>query len=80
MATGSSIWSTTYGGAKVAFDIHRFEDGWSVGIGTTLQQLPSAANPSGRTMIDGECTLGLQQTLENKALVSKFVNEVMIDH
>jgi len=31
-------------------------------------------------MIDGECTLtDFNKTLENKALVSKFVNEVMID-
>jgi predicted SnoaL-like aldol condensation-catalyzing enzyme len=68
------------GGAKVAFDIHRFEDGVSVEHWDNLQQLPSAANPSGRTMIDGECTLtDFNKTLENKALVSKFVNEVMID-
>jgi len=72
-AYGYHLW-----GAKVAFDIHRFEDGECRALGQCNNS--SAANPSGRTMIDGECTLtDFNKTLENKALVSKFVNEVMID-
>lgn len=66
-------------GPKAAFDIHRFEDGLIVEHWDNLQEMPLAANASGRTMFDGERTVtDFNKTAENKALIARFMNEVTI--
>ena len=63
--------------ALVAFDVFRVEDGKVAEHWDNLQPL-AAANPSGRTMVDGETEVtDLDMTVENKALVSNFVMDVL---
>lgn len=66
-------------GPKIGFDVFRFEDGLIVEHWDNLQVTPDSPNPSGRTMVDGptEAT-DLDRTEENKALVSRFVDEVLV--
>ena len=66
-------------GPKTGFDIFRFEDGLIVEHWDNLQETPKAANPSGRTMIDGTTEVkDLEKTEENKALVKNFVHDVLM--
>lgn len=67
-------------GPKVGFDIFRFEDGKIVEHWDNLQDKPTAANPSGRTMLDGptEAT-DLDKTEANKALVRAFVDDILVN-
>lgn len=66
-------------GPKIGFDIFRFEAGAIVEHWDNLQETPTVANPSGRSMIDGpvEAT-DLDKTEVNKTLVKGFVEEVLI--
>lgn len=64
----------------VAFDIHRFEDGRSVEHWDNLQVNPQKRNKSGRTMTDGKTKAkDHHKTASNKALVRRFVQEVLIE-
>lgn len=67
-------------GPKVGFDIFRFEDGKIVEHWDNLQDKPTAANPSGRTMLDGttEAT-DLDKTEANKALVRAFIDDILVN-
>ncbi|MGC4116708.1 MAG: nuclear transport factor 2 family protein [Myxococcales bacterium] len=66
-------------GAKVGFDVFRFEDGRIVEHWDNLQQKPEKPNPSGRTMIDGPTEpADLAKTQANKALVRSFLEDVLV--
>lgn len=82
-ADGDFVFSHTdydFFGPKVGFDIFRFEAGKIVEHWDNLQDKPAAANPSGRTMLDGptEAT-ELDRTEANKALVRAFVDDVLVN-
>ena len=63
----------------VAFDVFRVEDGKVAEHWDNLQA-PTGRNPSGRTLVDGATEVrDLDKTLENKALVSAFVQTVLHD-
>lgn len=63
----------------VAFDIHRFENGISVEHWDNLQRTPMERNRSGRTMTDGKTKAkDHEKTAENKALVRRFSEEVLV--
>ena len=66
-------------GPKIGFDIFRFENGLIVEHWDNLQETAKAANPSGRTMIDGptEAT-DLDKTEANKALIREFVETILV--
>ncbi|MFO0727755.1 MAG: nuclear transport factor 2 family protein [Myxococcota bacterium] len=66
-------------GPKIGFDVFRFEDGKIVEHWDNLQPTPAGPSPSGRSMIDGptEAT-DLGQTEANKALVRRFLEEVLV--
>jgi predicted SnoaL-like aldol condensation-catalyzing enzyme len=65
-------------GPKIGFDIFRFEDGKIVEHWDNLQTT-AKPNPSGRTMIDGATEVkDLDQTEANKALVSRFVDDILV--
>lgn len=65
-------------GPKVGFDIFRFEDGLIVEHWDNLQAI-AEENPSGRTQLDGPTEVkDLEKTSANKAMVKKFVDEVLI--
>lgn len=67
-------------GPKIGFDIFRFEDGKIVEHWDNLQEKPGAANPSGRTMIDGPTVAqDFERTAENKALVASFVDDILVN-
>jgi len=67
-------------GPKIGFDIFRFEDGKIVEHWDNLQEKPSNANPSGHTMTDGATTIAdLNKTEKNKALVKKFVEDILVN-
>lgn len=67
-------------GPKVGFDIFRFEDGKIVEHWDNLQEKPAAANPSGRTMIDGPTVAkDIERTAENKALVASFLDDILVN-
>jgi predicted SnoaL-like aldol condensation-catalyzing enzyme len=67
-------------GPKAGFDIFRFEDGKIVEHWDNLQEKPSAANPSGRSMLDGHTRLtDLNKTEANKALVQAFVDDILVN-
>jgi predicted SnoaL-like aldol condensation-catalyzing enzyme len=67
-------------GPKLGFDIFRFEDGKIVEHWDNLQQAPASANPSGHTMTDGPTTAAdLDKTQENKELVRKFVDDILVN-
>lgn len=66
-------------GPKIGFDIFRFEDGKIVEHWDNLQET-AKPNPSGRTMIDGTTTTtDLDKTEANKALVKKFLTEILVE-
>jgi predicted SnoaL-like aldol condensation-catalyzing enzyme len=66
-------------GPKIGFDIFRFESGRIVEHWDNLQPTPAKPNPSGRTMIDGAtAVLDLAKTAANKALVTAFVDDVLV--
>lgn len=67
-------------GPKIGFDIFRFEDGKIVEHWDNLQETPASPNPSGHSMIDGATTIAdLAQTEENKSLVRKFVDDILVN-
>jgi len=62
----------------VAFDVFRVENGKVAEHWDNLQP-PAAPNPSGRNMTDGSTAItDLDKTAANKALVTDFVNTVLI--
>ena len=66
-------------GPKVGFDIFRFEDGLIVEHWDNLTVKADIPNPSGRTQLDGTTVLAdLDKTEENKALVSDFVDSILV--
>ncbi len=66
-------------GEKIGFDIFRFKDDKIVEHWDNLQPTPTQTNPSGRTMIDGTSRIcNENQTESNRALVKRFVSEVLI--
>lgn len=66
-------------GPKVGFDVFRFEQGKIVEHWDNLQEL-SPKNASGRTQTDGETKItDLNKTAQNKALVTDFVNTILIN-
>ena len=66
-------------GPKVGFDIFRFEDGLRVEHWDNLTVKADTPNPSGRTQLDGTRVLAdLDKTEENKALVSDFVDSILV--
>lgn len=66
-------------GPKIGFDIFRFENGLIVEHWDNLQET-AGPNLSGHTMIDGpiEAT-DLEQTADNKALVRRFVDDILVN-
>lgn len=67
-------------GPKIGFDIFRFEDGKIVEHWDNLQQTPTAANPSGNTMLNGPATpADLEKTQSSKELVRKFVDDILVN-
>ena len=66
------------GQRQVGLDVFGLEDGLIVEHWGNLQDLEEA-NPSGRTMLDGPVEgSDLEKTEENKALVERFVREILI--
>lgn len=67
-------------GAKVGFDVFRFEDGLIVEHWDNLVDKADNPNPSGRTQLDGPTQISdLDKTKSNKKLVSDFVNQVLVN-
>src|SRR5256885_9189755 len=67
-------------GPKVGFDVFRFEGDKIVEHWDNLGERASAKNASGRTQTDGPTeVVDLDRTRANKALVSEFVQAVLID-
>lgn len=67
-------------GPKIGFDIFRFENGKIVEHWDNLQETPTAASPSGNTMIDGPTVAAdLDKTEANKALVAQFVDDILVN-
>ncbi len=67
-------------GPKIGFDVFRFADGLIVEHWDNLQELPSAPNPSGHTMIDGPTQIAdLAQTDANKTLVRAFIDDILVN-
>jgi predicted SnoaL-like aldol condensation-catalyzing enzyme len=66
-------------GPKIGFDIFRFEDGKIVEHWDNLQET-AGPNPSGHSMTDGPALVtDLEKTAANKALVSNFVKDVLVN-
>ena len=66
-------------GPKIGFDIFRFEDGLIVEHWDNLTVKADAPNPSNRTQIDGTAVLAdVEKTEENKALVTNFVDAILV--
>jgi predicted SnoaL-like aldol condensation-catalyzing enzyme len=67
-------------GPKIGFDIFRFEDGKIVEHWDNLIAV-QVKNPSARTQTDGATELkDLDKTAANKALVQKFVDDILLNH
>ena len=67
-------------GPKIGFDLFRFEDGLIVEHWDNLDEKSATLNPSGRSQIDGPTTVeDLDKTDENKALVAKFVDTILVN-
>ena len=67
-------------GPKIGFDIFRFEDKKIVEHWDNLQVTPTAANPSGNTMLNGTSTsTNLEKTQTNKELVRNFVDDILVN-
>ncbi len=68
-----------FGGPTIGFDVYRFENGQIVEHWDNLQQT-AGPNPSGHTMINGPTVpTDLELTEENKALVSAFVDDILVN-
>ncbi len=66
-------------GAKVGFDVFRWENGLIVEHWDNLADL-APPNASGRTQLDGSITLtDLEKTAENKQIVERFIRENWLD-
>lgn len=66
-------------GPKSGFDVFRFEQGQIVEHWDNLQAL-APANASGRTQFDGPTKItDINKTAENKAMVTDFVNTILIN-
>jgi predicted SnoaL-like aldol condensation-catalyzing enzyme len=66
-------------GPKIGFDIFRFEDGRIVEHWDNLQST-AGPNPSGRSMTDGRTLASdLALTQANKALVQRFVDDILVN-
>jgi len=67
-------------GPKIGFDVFRFEDGRIVEHWDNLQATPTAANPSGRTMVDGPTQPSARaDTGASKSLVAAFVDDILVN-
>lgn len=67
-------------GPKIGFDVFRFEHGKIVEHWDNLQETPAKANPSGRTMTDGDKVIrDIEKTAANKTLVANFVDDVLVN-
>lgn len=65
-------------GPKAGFDVFRFEDGLIVEHWDNLSEI-TPPNPSGRTQFDGATeVIDTDLTQENKAIVTGFVNDILI--
>jgi predicted SnoaL-like aldol condensation-catalyzing enzyme len=74
------VFAHTDYGPKVGFDIFRFEQGRIVEHWDNLQEKPETANPSGHSMLDGPTeAVDLNATAANKALVGKFVDDILVN-
>lgn len=66
-------------GPKIGFDLFKFENGLIVEHWDNLDIKATAANPSGRTQIDGTVQIAdLDKTEENKRLVTQFVDTILV--
>lgn len=66
-------------GPKAGFDLFRFEDGLIVEHWDNLAEI-TAPNPSGRTQLDGDTEVtDADKTAANKEVVTKFVDEVLLN-
>ncbi|WP_299787344.1 nuclear transport factor 2 family protein [uncultured Shewanella sp.] len=66
-------------GPKIGFDLFRFEDGLIVEHWDNLIVKSEQLNPSGHSQIDGTTTItDLDKTAENKALVTDFVDTILV--
>ena len=66
-------------GAKIGFDIFRFEDGKIVEHWDNLQETPKP-NPSGHSMFDGPTqSADLEKKAANKTLVRNFVDDILVN-
>lgn len=66
-------------GPKIGFDLFRFEDGVIVEHWDNLITTSELPNPSGHSQIDGSTTVtDLDKTAENKALVTDFVDTILV--
>lgn len=64
----------------IGFEVFRFEDGFAVEHWDNLQRKVDGPNPSGHTMNDGPTeVMDRDRTEANRALVTSFVEEVLID-
>lgn len=67
-------------GPKIGFDVFRFATGKIVEHWDNLQDKPTKPNPSGRSMIDGPTqAIDLDQTAANKELVSRFLDDILVN-
>ncbi|MEP3653620.1 MAG: nuclear transport factor 2 family protein [Litorimonas sp.] len=65
-------------GPKAGFDVFRFEEGLIVEHWDNLTEV-TPPNPSGHTQFDGETkVVDLEKTEDNKALVTKFINDILL--
>jgi len=66
-------------GPKVGFDLFKFEKGLIVEHWDNLGTKSTTLNPSGRSQTDGPTDITeLSKTEENKALISSFVNTILV--
>jgi len=66
-------------GPKIGFDLFKFEDGLIVEHWDNLDEKSTTPNPSGRSQIDGTTDVkDLEKTAENKALVTRFVDTILV--
>ncbi len=82
LADGDYVFTHTdynFFGPKVGFDLFRFEDGVIVEHWDNLTVKSEQPNPSGRTQLDGTVEItDLDKTEENKALVTDFVDTILV--